>query len=430
MFAFLRHRSLTFAWRAIGRIGNVAVSETDPRPDVVAVSETEVESISDAESDATAVLETGPRRIDVETDLSKFVFRVFGELQVDGKMVKIVAFQGSAEDWMKLKIDVQNLYFKNTRAWFEENITEDITPEQRMDAHARMQENLSFFHRSFITTEVIMMNLVRMKVLNEYSPQPALPSKIKLWSSQEASHLLRLLQILCSRFQPGGLADCAYRFCEAYTLWFNSANECIQSWPEGRVQFPCLFMEVINREQLAGHTQSADKTTEFQLFVELEPTKERFIAFKGNLDKWRRFLERFEKQLTRRMRLLERNYEVARSQWDRLVLCHYKFWQPFLKEFCESSSKVETLLLNHTGPDKVLFLNRKEFCGSIVLLHCAPPWRWVGHSDVPNLNYASSTLELLECLQSWFAIHFWFGSHPVDEAVNFDIFLEVLTLSH
>ena len=72
------------------------------------------------------------------------------------------------------------------------------------------------------------------------------------------------------------------------------------------IQLPHLYLEVRKEEKSVEEDRSLADAAVFQLFVELDQSRERCIAFEGNLNKWKRFLEESEKQLTRLMEILER----------------------------------------------------------------------------------------------------------------------------
>ena len=115
--------------------------------------------------------------------------------------------------------------------------------------------------------------------------------------------------MIFSRVEPGGLADCAFQYCGAFKEWIKSVYQYFFS-TSGRnsfqgVHLPCLCLEVIKEEKLMKDYRSLADAAEFQPFVELEPSRERSLAFEGNLNKWKRFLEEFEKQLTRLIEILE-----------------------------------------------------------------------------------------------------------------------------
>ena len=372
MFAFFLHRSLTYGWGAFKRMVNFAVpqresnsaaessndnvvSETSPNTDTengMAVSE------ADASSD-----------VQIHLGDDEVVFRIVANLKAthDGVTRRFVAFKGKTEDWIELKSNVEILYSAYMTTGLQDHKPEDADFEQETDAHVRMQKSLTLV-KSF-TSGMLHAIRLRLQHISRTQSRPSLDIACRLWHSHETIDLIRFLQTLCSRFKPGGLADCAFRFCKVLTLWVESANDCVASQLGGKdIRQPCLYIDVKDQKRVARHSRTQvlqsliqlDENTEFELFVELEPSKKRLIAFDGNLNKWRSFLDEFQKQLTRRMRSLERNTDLQTcSDLHRYLLRYYETLQPFLKDFFNSSSNVEAFLSAYKG--KVQFWSPETF---------------------------------------------------------------------
>ena len=188
--------------------------------------------------------------------------------------------------------------------------------------------------------------------------------------------------------------------------------------------FPRLYLEVTKEGKLEDDDEDDDSsadTAEFQLFVELVPSREQCIAFEGNLDKWKKFIQEIEKQLTCVMKKLERKDESFLTNSEKWRLEVYKQWEPFLKNFSESSQKVEALLSRSSRNTKVLFWDYLAFLKSTAILFCALPWHWIDHNHIPDFNDASSVVEMLEVLQVWLVLSLAY--HP-GQFSQMNVFLE------
>ena len=387
-------------------------------------------SDTQGESDI-AVLETSvesPVNVKEDVDLSKVVFQIFAELEVTGKMVKFVAFEGNTEDWRKMEQTISELY--NAIPAGDNMAEETADPRKTDDGDGSNEESKSELV-SFSASRVLEKLALSVRNASSAAAQAEPPSKVTLWNCMESIQAICTLQLLfrCnSNFESGGHADSAFQFCEVMTRWYRRVYDDLDSRPQKNFVnlVPCLYMEVLDGWTLGMHRGSMNvDAIKFQLFVELEPSGEQIVAFEGDLDDWIKFLEEYEKQVTRLMNILERKDDTELTHSERWRLATHSKLENFLKEFSSTTVYAREAILDRRFT-KFQFLNYAGLLKCTAYFFCALPWDWVDQSDVRNFQDALAAKEMLEVLQLSLLISMM---RHAGQFFQMEVFLEALEVS-
>ena len=348
-------------------------------------------------------------------DMTKAVFQIFGELELDGKKEKFVAFQGNLGDWDKLQRKAKELKAGGPA---------DTADQQKVDVVGSDEESMSDF--PFFSAER-MIDLIKSSVEDNFDLDSGYSSKVKMWNSGESIEAISLLHAVfsCSQLEAGELTDCAFQYCESLIEWVEIVNSYAMSLPEKELIpcLPCLFLDVTKTETLEEDDPSLENVLNVRLTVELTPLTTRYIAFEGTLGKWTRFLNEFEKQLTRVMKDLKGKDQDCLTSSEKWRLAVYDRWGQFLDGFCDFFLIMKVLALFWGDDEEVPLWYYQSFLKSCGLLFCALPWHWEGHRNVADLDDFSTVVEMLEVLQMWLVLLLL--DHP-GGFEKLDVFLEVI----